>query len=278
MIRLLLLLAMMITLLWCASCEPNKNKTKNSDRQSAKTTKKSEPTEDLETKLLSDNSFKQVKALMKITEHLNEANEVLPILRRLLVESKSKDVRQWAAIAIGAMGNSAISAEPEIMTKLTEYEAYEFVAVASAAFQIGVPPEKALPLLREALLHSKHNKAGSARIIGAYNLATPEIVATLASQANFSDSKVREAVAQVLGKMGPEAKPAVPKLAELLWDSDKWVEGYAAKALVKITAEFDDNGLSEHGFHSTKEAPEEFEIVIRARKWWKEKGSTQEWK
>lgn len=46
--------------------------------------------------------------------------------------------------------------------------------------------------------------------------------------------RVRQQAAEALGKIGPEAKAAVPALIEALKDGDRWIRAPAERALEKI--------------------------------------------
>ena len=212
---------------------------------------------------------------------------MLSVLRSRLLVEENQDIRMMIVRAIAKMGKEAQGAEPEILVKLADYDDYAFSHTPEAAFAIGVPPEKAVPLLKVAVMSSAAWRREAAIVIGRYGTSASSAVDALTTQLVHSDNQVREAVAWALGRIGPEAKLAVPDLANLLWDPDESVRGYAARALAQITREFDagdeqlDENSDEFSFGESFQLNEdsgELEVVIRARKWWKEKGSTQEWK
>ena len=250
---------------------------------------------DIKVKLHSDNEQEVDAALLEIirqlqgTEKQKEevANETLPILKEMLLKHEGQDVRDVAAVAIGYMDKYGASAQPEILESLANYDAYEFRHVASTAFFIGVPAEKAVPLLKVALV-SSHWKEDTAMVLGWYGPAASDAVDALISEtaadpappnemAKGADISKRREVIKALGKIGLGAKVAVPRLAELLWDPSQDIRGYAAKSLAKITNEFEDPWKGDDVFSMSKEDPKEIEIVVIARKWWQTSGSSQNW-
>lgn len=63
---------------------------------------------------------------------------------------------------------------------------------------------------------------------------SPEALTTLTASIRDGDEEVRFSAALSLAKLGPDAAPAVAALAEALYDSNRYVPGYAIEALERI--------------------------------------------
>jgi HEAT repeat protein len=65
----------------------------------------------------------------------------------------------------------------------------------------------------------------SAELLRAVSLRTPETVAALGALCQFDDCVTRADAADVLGKFGPAASSAIPRLIELLPDNEQFIVG-----------------------------------------------------
>jgi len=105
----------------------------------------------------------------------------------------------------------------------------------NAVGKIGPEAREAIPLLVETIRQTRnHDK----RILHACNYALlamgKEIVPSMISLLKDDDWEMRRGAAWILGKVGPEAKDAVPALTEALNDSNPAVRTNAAEALKKV--------------------------------------------
>ncbi len=151
-----------------------------------------------------------------------DAGKAVPALIKLL-DDEQQDVRYAAASALGKIGDE--SAKPALMKKLSDYERYEFTAVAGALIDIGLTESestKAIKLLRSALRKSKHHKGVAAECLGglgpAASDAVPDLIKVL-QRLDDEDNRTRRSVLAALGRIG--AKCAVPHLAKFLDPEDQ---------------------------------------------------------
>jgi HEAT repeat protein len=105
----------------------------------------------------------------------------------------------------------------------------------NAVGKMGPEAREAIPALIETIRQTRnHDK----RILLACNYALlamgKEIVPSMISLLKDDDLEMRRGAAWILGKVGPEAKDAVPALTEALNDSNPAVRTKAAEALKKI--------------------------------------------
>jgi HEAT repeat protein len=108
-------------------------------------------------------------------------------------------------------------------------------SAVNAVGKIGPEAREAIPALIETIRQTRnHDK----RILLACNYALlamgKEIVPSMISLLKDDDWEMRRGAAWILGKVGPEAKDAVPALTEALNDSNPAVRTKAAEALKKI--------------------------------------------
>jgi HEAT repeat protein len=111
-------------------------------------------------------------------------------------------------------------------------------AAIHAVGKIGPEAREAIPALVETIRQTRnHDK----RILFACNHALlamgKEIVPDMISVLKDEDWEMRRGAAWILGKVGPDAKDAVPALTEALGDSNDSVRIKASEALKKIRAE-----------------------------------------
>jgi HEAT repeat protein len=131
-----------------------------------------------------------------------EEEAVVPALAQLLTDS-DLDVRLAAATALERWGPAAKAAAPDLQRTIGSTEGELRCAALRALGAMGGP---------EA------------------NAAIADATAALADP----DVRVRRVAAQLLGKLGPEAREAVPALRQLLEDESSDVQRAAGEALLKI--------------------------------------------
>jgi HEAT repeat protein len=156
--------------------------------------------------------------LVRCLEHFGKA--AVPDLAPALA-SKSSPVRQTAAGLLGKLGPDARAAVPELRAALTRLPGWERVAVAEALGRIGPDAAAAVPeligLFKDANRgESEADRAGwratVARALGRIGKTTvPALTVALLD----AEPLTRAGAAEALGRVGPEAKSAVPILLRL---------------------------------------------------------------
>ena len=189
------------------------------------------------TELLRDKEvWVRLKAAIALGMIGPEAKAAVPALTELL-KDKYSQVRLVAAMTLGDIGPEAKAAVPAL-TELLKDEDSEVLASA-ASFLVRIDPEKAKILI--SVLKDMDRKAGlSVRQAAAKALGKigPEAKTAIPALTELlKDKEVRLDVAEALGKIGPEAKTAVPALTELLKDEKQQVQDAATEALKKIREE-----------------------------------------
>ena len=113
-------------------------------------------------------------------------------------------------------------------------------AAIHAVGEIGPEASEAIPILVDTIRQTRNRDK---RILLACNHALlgmgKEIVPYMITLLKDDDWEIRRGAAWMLGKVGPEAKDAVPALTEALHDTSPAVRTKAAEALKKITRRAD---------------------------------------
>lgn len=111
-------------------------------------------------------------------------------------------------------------------------------AAVNAVGKIGPEAREAIPLLVETIRQTRNHDR---RLLVACNYALlamgKEIVPAMISLLKDNEWEMRRGAAWILGKVGPEAKDAVPALTEALKDPNPAVQTRAKEALQKIQGE-----------------------------------------
>lgn len=156
-----------------------------------------------------------------------------------LVNDEDPNVGIEAAHALAKIGPGAKAAVPALIDALTQSEGKPTHAAAYALGRIGPDAAAAEPVLLELIKGSDN----SLSLLGAWALVQirgpsadtaakvlPELMAGLESEL----PKSRQAAAETLGRLGPNAKAAVPQLQRATKDDDQDVRAAATKALEAI--------------------------------------------
>jgi HEAT repeat protein len=182
------------------------------------------------------------------------AREAVPFL---IQELKAPDsaTRTSAAEALAGIGPAAVDAAPALADALKDQNARVRVRASIALAKIGPRATAAVPALIQALsdnLDWLSPREYAARALGEIGPEAGEAVPALTRVLTESDAaaeakpastrerwrgyhaQMRAAAAEALGKIGPEAKEAVPVLREALEDKDEGVRQAAAEALQRI--------------------------------------------
>jgi HEAT repeat protein len=129
--------------------------------------------------------------------------EAVPGLMRLLAEGQAR-ARKLAAFALGEIGTTGPLAEGALRALCTAASDPEAAVRVNAVEALGLLPP------------------------------TAGAVAALTAAVRDAEAEVRFSATLSLARLGPDADQAVPVLAEALWDSNRYVPGYAIEALERI--------------------------------------------
>ncbi len=207
-------------------------------------------------------------ALGRIGESVDRPDAVLtgaiiPALIAALSDSK-REVREQAAEALGWIGPPAQEATPALIAALQDAEdqvaikasqALAFIGderaapALLAAFQsdrvlvaaeagrtlwrLGPKAESIVPALLSVAQGAVEKAAPARELLASFG---PRLVPVLAKALHAGETAKREAAADVLGRLGPPARPAVPALIEALRDKSAAVALTAAMALAQVDA------------------------------------------
>ncbi|UCG48962.1 MAG: HEAT repeat domain-containing protein [Phycisphaerales bacterium] len=163
-----------------------------------------------------------------------EAKDAIPALIEVL-EDKDEYVRAAAARALGNTGPEAESAIPALMQAIKDQIMIVRMGAAMGLGGIGPRARNAIPALAEALQsqHEDHNvKREAAEALGKIG---PEAVPALAKALQHNQYFVRRVAARALGETGVAG--AVPALIKALQDEDRSVRWITAQALGRIGSE-----------------------------------------
>jgi hypothetical protein len=160
-------------------------------------------------------------------------------------------------------------------------ESADFGFATSELARWGPAAAPAAPVLAQALQYRRRDSYMAAyalvEIGSAASPAVPELIIALG---NDSPS-VRECSAFVLGIIGKPSTRAVPALARLLWDPDKFARTAAAAAIDSITGisllSSERQELDPANPCSVMADEPEGSIVGKARAWWLEEGQYSNW-
>ena len=173
--------------------------------------------------------------------HRDLAKPAVPELIETLLD-KDDDIRIWAAIALGRIGPSAVSAVQPLLSLLrTEENPQAICGAIQSLGEIGPGAESALPVLAEIAQDPKHTAQVFAaqafwRIGPKGQVAAASVVPRLIDQfATSKDARERAWVAEILCEIGPDAQGAVPVLRTAAKDPDVQVHRAVGNALRAIT-------------------------------------------
>ncbi|HMF17886.1 MAG TPA: HEAT repeat domain-containing protein [Gemmataceae bacterium] len=164
------------------------------------------------------------------------AKDLTPIAV-ICLQDKDSGVRSRAAAALGSFKAGDNEVLDALQNALGDSSGKVRVQAAYALGNIGLAAKKALPKLVEAL----HDSEVKVRLIAAQALwvldKQTQGVGVLAEALKNPDAEIRINAAMSLGRIGKEAKSAVPALALALSDSDSGVREHVAEALYNIGPE-----------------------------------------
>jgi HEAT repeat protein len=151
-----------------------------------------------------------------------------------MVRNDSSGLRRQAIVALGRLGPKARSAAATLAEALDAPDATVRLEAALALAQTGADAQAGLPVLLEAVRERNHPSRGRAmEALASPGLRTETAVSALI-RVLWEDGPNRAKAAQILGRMGPRAKSAVPTLSNLVKRPDPEVRIQAALALWKV--------------------------------------------
>ena len=180
------------------------------------------------------------RAVFHLCESGRAAHDAVPALCLALLKERDHRLRYNLAKTLGKIRSRADICVPALVKTLEDSEWIVRSYAAKALGDFGVEAQKAAPNLMKALKDPEgHVRVSSAealwRIHGKAEPSLNVLIACL--KIKREHDYVPDAAAQVLGKMGPSAKDAVPALKEALADKNAWRGSRicAAGALWQIT-------------------------------------------
>jgi hypothetical protein len=145
-----------------------------------------------------------------------QAADIDALVKQL--KDKDSDARRKAVKELGEAGKDAQSAAPALVEALKDKDLFVRRFAAQALGDVEADPKVAAKPLAEVLKNPKEKKevqeaaAGSLGRMGAAGVAP----LTAAIKDDATDNDVRRRAVEALGKIGPDAKPAIPALLVVL--------------------------------------------------------------
>jgi hypothetical protein len=157
----------------------------------------------------------------------------------VLVEGLGSDVtvnREMASTVLALFGSAAKPAAQDLIAALEDESIFVRANVAAALLQMPEHVDRVVPVLAEFLAGDDVDL----RRMAAMNLAAVDVeqarplMPQLITSLGDSDREVVYYAVQLLGRMGPEAATALPKLRALETDGDPELKSAAATAILQI--------------------------------------------
>jgi HEAT repeat protein len=182
--------------------------------------------------LKDEDALMRVQSAQAVWEIDHKADEVMPALLDVLKHSKDQMIAMnQALLVLGLMGAEAKEAVPALIEILQTPNTPFMYQVSNALGQIGA---SAVGPLGEVLANKETPVTLLYPIIQALAQIGPEGAEPLLKALEHENQVVRQNAIQALGRMGPGAKPAVPKLIEFLSGNDAGLRNSALWALNQL--------------------------------------------
>ena len=169
------------------------------------------------------------------------AKPAIPALIRVLMKNESFHVREAAAEALGDLGSGDKSAIAALTEALSNDKMLWVRGSASGALEKvdPGPPARVVPsLLQKATNADSRVRASAITALGYIRAEPDRIVPVVINALHDPDPRTRYFAVRALGELGPNAKPALPALMELLNTSSNGTSmAYVADALWQIDPE-----------------------------------------
>jgi HEAT repeat protein len=169
-------------------------------------------------------------AAVAIEDIGTEARDAVPALIKAL-KDPDDSVRSAAIGAIEGIGEAAAEATPLLVDMIKAGAEGEGLLAARALGKMG---GRAVGPLLEALAKEAETDEVRVRLVGALGRIGKPAVQDLAKILSAPEAKVRQAAAMALGRIGPDARDALPALESAAGDKDKLVSTFAKIAIEKI--------------------------------------------
>ncbi len=158
------------------------------------------------------------------------ARPAVPALIATLKDDESKVARK-ACQALSFLGDS--ESAPALLTAFQDNRAEVAAEAGRALWRLGPKAEQVVPSLLSMAQGSIAKSAHPRALLASFG---PRIVGVLEKALRDEKAERREAAAEVLGRIGPPARAAVPSLVAALKDKSSAVALTAAMALAQIDA------------------------------------------
>ncbi len=174
-----------------------------------------------------------------------EAGAAVPALATILREDPERQLRVEAALALSKMRPASEGAVPALAAALADEDRGVRMYAVIALAGMGAASRPAIPALTAALRDDANQiyvstftftiQEEAAIALGRASAGTPEAVPVLMETLRSSPSdRLRQAATRALGKVGTEARPAVPLLRTMLQEKGPVPRWMLEKALFDI--------------------------------------------
>jgi HEAT repeat protein len=180
-----------------------------------------------------EDALTRVQAAQAVWQINHKADEVLPVFMEVVKNTKEHALAlNQTLAALNEMGPEAKTAVPALVDLLKAPNNNLYVYnVANTLGTIGAP---SVPALAELLANKDTEQRLLYPVIQALGRVGPEGAEPLIKAIDHENVAIRAQVVINIGQMGPGAKAAVPKLAELAKGGDANLRNNAINALVQL--------------------------------------------
>jgi hypothetical protein len=190
----------------------------------------------------------RLKAIKELGAIGSDARDAIPALSTIMLEDSDRFARIEASLAIKKMHPATRDALPALIRALEDEEPWVRMNVVLSLVQLHEEARPAVPALIKALKNENNQtnlgkfpltiQEAAASALGWASAGSDEAVPALLEALETEDAKRgairRQIIARALGLIGPEARPAVPKLKAMLKDQSDDVRRAAEDALKRI--------------------------------------------
>jgi len=192
----------------------------------------------IEGMLASADVDERLKCIRHLCRNKSEAVRHVPTLQKLITD-ENKETKLAAIKCLGLLEKQGIPALPSLRVSLNDRDRRVRVAAAQAISMIDPGDNTPILPLAKALIESSDEKEETNLLmiietIGRFGPRAEPALPRLIVLLGDKDSGVRVASAQTIGTIGSNAKTAVDSLAKRLKDDDKHVRVAAAESLGRI--------------------------------------------
>jgi HEAT repeat protein len=176
------------------------------------------------------------KALLTLRNISLGEPEVIEGLIRVCGMDSDTNMREWAAEALGNMGQKSITAIPKLRQLLQDKHIGVRISAAGALWKIAGISDGALPLLTQALLQANEwDRQSALEVLGKMGVAAIPAVPVMVEAIKDPNNMVRRAALNAIGALGTAAIAATPAVVQAINDRDDLTSHAALKALPRIS-------------------------------------------